>query len=72
MQKINDYILIGDIGNKHLSYINGHKYLRRLDPSCLLPKDYKPIIFIHNKPVYDNEGMLYAKYWALERIHKNE
>ena len=68
MLKINDYILIGDIENKHLSITNGYKYLRRLELSCPLPSGYKPIIYIHNKSVYDNNGVLYPKFWALKRI----
>lgn len=70
MLNVSNYTLIGDIENKYLSHINGHKYLRRLELNCPMPKEYKSIVYLHNICVYDSNNFLKPKFWSLKRVFK--
>lgn len=63
---INEYVLIGDKEDKYLSIINGHKYLRRLEPNCPMPEGYKSVTYLHHECVYTDDGTLKPKFQAVD------
>ena len=72
MRHPSEYVLVGDVGGKHLHPVHGRDHLRRIAPKAVIPCDYIVVTSLFGKSVYDESGRLDPKFWALIRITPTE
>ena len=65
---VGNYVLIGDVDDKHLSPVTGYRYMKRLAPHLPVPKGYKIIEVYQGRTVHVKGGFLLEKFWSLPRI----
>lgn len=63
---VSDYLLVGVESRDYSSYLSGG--LKRLALGFDVPKGYKLVHEVAGVSVYDSNGRLKPKFWALSRV----